>query len=536
MLFLLVAGQLVAPPPPPPDSIRLRRDAERAQSAFERARRRLLPLTTAGLGRCDVRIGRFCYWYDAAEPPPPPEPPKIAGLRDRLLAILDSLAARSPGGTWIAGQRVRYLVEAGRHAEAVEVTRACGDGWRCSAMAGFALHAERRFVAADSAFGLALAEMSSEQRCRWTDLALLLEPAARGPYQRLGCTARDSANAVLFWLAAPLHTQGGRDLRTEVYARRTLAVMLEGAVTHHGMSAGADYAELLLRYGWATAYGRRHDPLGRPEEIDVVGHEAKPSYAFLAWRPGRKLGDADRPQSRYAPGYLRQLRELDQVQVTRFRRGDTLLVAVGYVAEPDSLFRPDSATGMVVLSTAGGEVTGSVAVRGASAAALVMAPGGAGLLSLELGDRAMGAWRRFRDSVGALPRGLSDLLLFRADSALPARLEEAVGRMSGTVQLRADTPIGLYWETYAAEGDTVLGPVRLTVAPAGEGFFRRVGRAFGAAPDRQRIELEWTPVSARDGAAGQSLELDLSRLRPGRYVIQLEAGGAGRATQEVRLR
>ncbi|HEX9167004.1 MAG TPA: hypothetical protein VF862_13915, partial [Gemmatimonadales bacterium] len=176
MLLLLLAAQLAAPSQSSPDSARLSREARSAQAAFERARRHLLPVTTAGLGRCDVRLGRFCYWYDEGDPPPPLEPLQIAALRERFLVRLDSLAARSPGDAWIAGQRVRYLVEAGRHAEAVEVARACGDSWRCSAMAGFALHAGRQFPEADSAFGVALAGMSAEQRCQWTDLTPLLEP------------------------------------------------------------------------------------------------------------------------------------------------------------------------------------------------------------------------------------------------------------------------------------------------------------------------------------------------------------------------
>lgn len=87
---------------------RYARTAHRAVERFERQRRFLLPVTRGDPGRCDVRVGSYCYWYDENEDPGPPEPARIARARQRLLILLDSLAARHPGDGWLAGQRLLY--------------------------------------------------------------------------------------------------------------------------------------------------------------------------------------------------------------------------------------------------------------------------------------------------------------------------------------------------------------------------------------------------------------------------------------------
>src|SRR5687768_7134945 len=96
----------------PPDSAADLRAARRAQRTFEDDRRTHLVLDIDnGRGACDATIGRFCYWYRPSEAPP--EPDAIGQARMLLLARLDAAAARWPADDWIAGQRVRYLVEQG---------------------------------------------------------------------------------------------------------------------------------------------------------------------------------------------------------------------------------------------------------------------------------------------------------------------------------------------------------------------------------------------------------------------------------------
>src|SRR6266545_4338972 len=101
-----------------------------------------------------------------ATAPAPEEPRRIGEARDRVVHQLDSAAALLPGDEWIAGQRVRYIVEAGRTADAIAAAHACrAAAWWCEALAGFALHAAGDFAGADTAYRAALSDMPREERC-----------------------------------------------------------------------------------------------------------------------------------------------------------------------------------------------------------------------------------------------------------------------------------------------------------------------------------------------------------------------------------
>ena len=203
---------------PARDSIRVFRDAREAQIGFERTRRANLPINNRGTsGRCDVRVGRFCYWWDDGEFEIPAELPRTTAARVRLLDRLANAAATLPGDRWIAGQRVRYLVEAGKFDEALEAASACrAEASWCAALAGFALHTSGRFAGADSAYGVALAAMTEADRCRWTDISLLLPDGARKRYDRLACRDRAPLEARFWALSRPLYLTAANDLRTGV--------------------------------------------------------------------------------------------------------------------------------------------------------------------------------------------------------------------------------------------------------------------------------------------------------------------------------
>ncbi|HEX2779216.1 MAG TPA: hypothetical protein VHM30_06945, partial [Gemmatimonadaceae bacterium] len=134
----------------PADSAQTLKQARRAQSEFERRRLQLLPEVASSGGRCDVRVGRFCYWQDDDDTPPPPEPKTIGELRTKFLGRLAALAAHNPADGWIAAQRVRYLIEAKRPAEALSAARECraAASW-CASLAALALAAGPDVRAAD---------------------------------------------------------------------------------------------------------------------------------------------------------------------------------------------------------------------------------------------------------------------------------------------------------------------------------------------------------------------------------------------------
>ena len=213
---------------PPADSQRVIRRARDAQAEFERVRRANLPLDTRGsTGRCDVHVGRFCYWWDDGEFPAPPEMPRTKTARAVLLERLAKAAAALPGDRWIAGQRVRYLVEDGRVPEAVTAAGECrADVAWCAALAGYAFHAAGDYAHADSAFATALAAMPERDRCRWTDIRLLLDDDARKRYERMSCADRAPFEARFWGMSRPLYMLPANDLRTEHFARLTMAELI----------------------------------------------------------------------------------------------------------------------------------------------------------------------------------------------------------------------------------------------------------------------------------------------------------------------
>src|SRR5690606_25354879 len=126
------------------DSARLVGSARSDQAQFERLRRNRLPEAWGGgSSRCDERIGRFCLTHGMGRPDyvAPPEHEDVIEARLHLIDGLGRVAELLPGDGWVAGQRVRYLVEARRFDQAVEAARECRaePSW-CAAIEGFALH------------------------------------------------------------------------------------------------------------------------------------------------------------------------------------------------------------------------------------------------------------------------------------------------------------------------------------------------------------------------------------------------------------
>src|SRR5215813_3823728 len=143
------------------DSVRVQRLARRVQGDFETQRRRFLPYEMLdGGGGCGTAFGRYCYQPQYATPPR--EAPQIVVARTRLLEMLDSLSAMVPGDRWILGQRVRYLMEAGRPLLADSMAVVCAarsevpatSSW-CFALAGYVAQQLGNYPRADAAFASA---------------------------------------------------------------------------------------------------------------------------------------------------------------------------------------------------------------------------------------------------------------------------------------------------------------------------------------------------------------------------------------------
>ena len=535
----------------PADSLRVLKDARSAQVNFERTRRANLPMDQGGSsGRCDVRVGRFCYWWDDGEFPPPPELPKAKAARASLITRLAQAAQRVPGDGWIAGQRVRYLVEDNRTQEAVAAARECRAkvDW-CAALAGYAYHAAGDFLHADSAFSTALGAMAERERCRWTDISLLLEGDARKRYDRLQCADRGRFEARFWALSRPLYLLPANDLRTEHFARLTMARLIRTSGYPHDMAWGDDSEELLMRYGWETGWTRSPPSIASSLDVHVIGHEPTPAFDFVPSPDALTNPDAAAAsdwefhnrvaQSRYAPRYARSVGELDH-QVAFFRRGDSAIVVAAFDASNQAGFAHDTIDAALALAPASSPDSATVSTDSAARrhAVLVAAAEWRPLIvSVEVRDssaRRMARARRVVRPPSSSSRvTISDLLLFDDPAKLPTSLDEASPRARGSTRVDRAKPVGVYWEMYGVSpaGETLA--YRLTVTRERTPWYRRAAEKLGVVERRAPVRMQWDEPSARPGAArSRALAVDFSTLPEGRYRIDLtlEAGDLTIAT------
>jgi hypothetical protein len=540
------------------DSLRVDRGARSAQSAFEAFRRNRLPITWGGGsgGTCDTRIGRYCYWRgDEDEETPPLEAPAIRARRIELVRTLDSGAHVLPGADWIAGQRIRYLVEADRAGDAIHAAQTecrASVSW-CQALAGYAAHVDGRFATADSAFELALAAMDNTERCRWFDISNLLSDELESRFKALDCAGREAFARRLLWLGAPLYSVSSTDLLTEHFARLTRARLSEHASSPDGEAWGDDMRELVLRYGWPRWHTRGTPNYGWEDQPSITGHDAGVPYDFLpsmhAVEHAGHLTDGDwqlndpRAHMGYAPSYARTVHEIPH-QIAIFRRGDSALVVAAWDGRADTTLigrRLDAALALVeegrpavVARQTGVSLVGRIAAT---------APIDSGIASLELfaaADR-----RAARARVG-LPPGmidglaLSSLLLYSPGDASPDSLGAVSGDALPSDVVTGARAVGVFWEAYGVQPSA--GPVEfaLSVEQIDVDWMHRAAATIHLADPAAELRVRWEEVPAmKAGIAARGIRLDLSRLRAGRYRIELTVtsvgGGTAVATRDVHV-
>lgn len=491
--------------------------------------------------------------------------------RLELIRTLDSVAFRLPGDGWIAGQRVRYKVEAGDLEGAAAAAAACRspERWWCHALEGYAFHSAGDFVRADSAFRLALAAMPEEERCEWTDLSLLLERDGRRSYGELECGEREAFEQAFWWLADPLWLLPGNDRRTEHFSRHVLHRLQRGADSGYGLRWSGDLRELLLRYGWAAGFKEVRrvgaPPATRPT---IMAYDPPGTRRFAppdGW-PGDPAAldrdrwelDPSRPRSHYAPDYARHFQPLVH-QLAIFRRGDSAVVVAGYDLDAsrdtlppcDSLVvglgaaraEPRGPPGLVVTAHAGERaslmtttLSGSADDAGGRSSATRV------VVSLEAfcPGRKYAARERYVARVPEVPLsgiGLSDILLLEEERTrvagarpLAARLEEAVPRARPSASVREGEGLALYWEVYRGPAAPDAGSLKVSVRLAREsgGFFRRAMEWVGLAGEGELATgLEWSEAFPREVSTGRAIAVGLPELPEGEYRLELEVRAPG---------
>lgn len=541
-LALAAAPAAALPQTPRRDSVDAKRVALRAQNRFELVRRYNLPTGYTGGGQvCDARVGRFCQWNDD-DPPPPKEPNAIRQARDRLIATLDSAAARSPADDWIAGQRIRYLLEAGRDTAAVRAAESCaGTAWWCDALRGLALHEVGANAASDSAFHKALSAMPAGERCRWTDMSMLLDDAQRKRFGKVGCGRRDAVAARLWWLSDPLLAVPGNDRESEHYSRQMMSLILAGTPAGYNTRWGDDLRELVVRYGWSRYWTQSPGPTSSPHEGPISGHEASPNYHFLPETVKidsvSDIGDStwnlrnQRSAERYSPRMATILGNLAP-QIALFRRGDSVQVVAVYDVSQDTLLSGEAIHSALVLARDERDqpLISELAIpRGWHSLTVDAAPR---LLSLETWNTEKKRAARLRRGVSLAPRkpnsvSVSDILLFDAGSPEASGLAAILPRALGSLTIDRSSKLGLYWETYGLSKPDSALPVSLTLSRITEGALRRLAEAIGLGKRTAPLSIAWNETPPLGGVATRSVVLDLSLIPRGRYRLKLELTPGG---------
>lgn len=532
---------------------------QRAQRRFETFRRANLPPSRdGGAGECQERVGRFCYWYDEKAPPPPPEIAAVTAARLDLIRTLDSLGALNPADNWISGQRVRYLNEIGRNDEALQVARECrAFGWWCDALEGFALHQLGRFAEAERSFDRLLATLTPRERCAWRDLTLYLDQDTQRQYRRNECGTpeRDAYEERVWFFARTRYGMEGNDSRTEHFARLVYTEFLRDASSAYMFGFDFDERELVLRFGWSRAWSRGPDirpPMGAPYNgppFSVVGHDPTPAYRFIP--PHYVLTSPTVSDSvdwavqlppvvaRYQPPYAKHLLMLEHQQGL-FRRGDTALVVLAYDVSKEPRMADAPLEGALVL-TPGGRPEPNTTVRHGippKGTLTVRAPWGPLLLSAEIAAPSVQTLARARYGIrppfaqGARV-SLSDLLFYTPYGEFPTRVEEALPHALATQKVRSSEPLGVFWEAYNTNPAGEPMTISLTVVPETEeaGLLTRGLRALRLARESQPVSITVEDVSARGVTrSARAVQLDISTLRQGEYLVQLEVSVAGQYT------
>jgi hypothetical protein len=589
----LIAFQLLPSSQEPPrgvaiDSSRVVADARDAQARFERARVFHAPWGHwSGGGTCDERIGRFCLRFtsgrdDETTPPrrPPPEAEAVLAARASLDSTLTVAAGQIPGDAWIAGQRTFYRGEAGDWEGALEAARACRSpepGW-CALLEGYAHHGAGNAVEAERRFNEGVAALPADEREKWMDLEPLLELEVVQALRRLPAEERRYLEERIWALGNPFFLVGGNTLRSEHFARHTAARIQENARNPHGIRWGSDMTEILVRFGPLIAYERSRQPgilLGPTPVSGRFSLDARGVFPTLeAILNASEAGPGEFPpavhgaRSRHSPPAVPRIRGL-QARVSRFRRGDSLLVVAAWrvpeappwdsvppvrvnvaglflVREGESrplrFDLPDSPGGPEVSPDQQDPYTPNFR----SGVGVVRAPTGAWWLSLEAADTEGGRGWRFRQGLRQEPREpeeiqLSDLLLLSppespggdasatggAGGGPPDRLEDHVGRALPTDTI-APGPIEVAWEIYGEPPDPERLQFVIGVEREGRGLLRRAGEALRLLSPVDPVEMRW-----EEGVADRRSDLD----DPVRFRrVQIDLGGLGNGNWLLHVR
>ena len=559
------------------DSTHLRELAEEAQARFEKKHRQLLSYTLSGHGSsCTERIGRLCIWHEEEDDwVPVPDSPDLVQARDLLLRELAEIGGQLPSDAWILGQRIRYLSEAGRWAEAVGLTQNCTvhERWWCSVLEGFSLHGTGLYEAALEAFRAGLASMIPEEAIKWQDPRVLLDGRGSDVLDDTEKKDQGRVRSELWMLADPLYLVPGNDRESEHYARWTFSKISDRAESVWGMRWGDDLEEITVRYGWNRGWERSRPQVGTSStENTIIGHQLSGGKEFVpsgrvlekSWEaePGSWILDEDDPRSSHVAAYAPDFFP-GEAQVAVLHRGDSIVVA-GAIRIPkvldgkSEIIVTTQVRGFPVESTDvvawpqpalldGPERVGlflvgrkdrfhEVSREGSEGAFELTVPAGDYVVSVEAWSPTEGVAGRLRHGISAdtIPHDLatlSDLILFDLGESLPQDFNVALPMMRPSNRLRANQRIALGWEMFGLGWRQEDVEFELSFYREGEGFFPRIGRWLGFGSREDPLRITWKePGPSEAGPWFKSIQVTSPSVEPGLYIFRLEIATRGRET------
>jgi hypothetical protein len=133
---------------------------------------------------------------------------------------------------------------------------------------------------------------------------------------------------------------------------------------------------------------------------------------------------------------------------------------------------------------------------------------------------------------------VSDIVLFEPYDGMPVSAEDVLPHMRTSDRIPEGSRVGVFWEAYNTNPTGEGIEVNITVAPentSGGGWLARGFRALRRVREALPVSVGMRDVSARGSpVTARAVEVDLSTLTPGRYLLQLElnAGPGNSVTVE----
>jgi hypothetical protein len=125
---------------------------------------------------------------------------------------------------------------------------------------------------------------------------------------------------------------------------------------------------------------------------------------------------------------------------------------------------------------------------------------------------------------------VSDLLFFKPSGAPPTSVEEALGKALPTERVLSSSPLGVYWETYGTnpEGEQIKLTVTVVQEISETGFLRRKNEQLRLIRQATPVSVSVNDLTMRGRTTSpRAVNLDISTLKKGAYIVQLEIEVAG---------